>query len=325
MTNNSEIGVLVQNVSKIYGVCKPFVALDNISFKIKRGDVLGLLGHNGAGKTTLIKILTTLLEPTFGKVVVNGFDLCENPTMIKYEVGYMTQDISLDPNLTVGKTLQLQSMYYGIFNNKKRIDYLLGIIDLFKERDVVVRKLSGGMKRRLMIAKALVHNPSIVILDEPTVGIDITIKEKIISAVKILRDEGKTVILTTHSFDEVQQLCTLVSVLQDGKQVYFNTIEAVQKTITQDIITFTLDVNTSATDHNKALQHLKNKGFILDKHIVNDKSSEKIITLKNNSYSIEIVLSLLAQAKIPILRVDQPSVNIVHAIENLMRKYTKMA
>lgn len=325
-TKQNHSGIVVQNISKIYGLNtrKPFVALDNISFEIKGGEALALLGHNGAGKTTLIKILTTLLEPTFGTATVGGLDIKQNQAVIKHLVGYTTQDLSLDPNLTVEKTLSLQSMYYGLLSNKKRIEHLLEVIDLKDNRRATVRHLSGGMKRRLMIAKALVHDPKIVILDEPTVGIDITLKEKILSAIQTLREEGRTIILTTHSFDEVERLCNNITILQNGRQVYFDTINAVRKDISPNILLIHADTTKAGKEYEESLSKLMADQAILKRETSDKASNLDFLTIPNHQENIAAALSLLSNNEAEVVRIEQPQIETSELIQELMRKYVKI-
>ena len=192
------------------------VALDRVSFEIQPGEIFGLLGPNGAGKTTLISIVTTLTLPDFGDVRVFGQSLSNNSIEVKKQVGVVPQEIVNHGYFSVEEILEFQSGYYGLLRNRERIDYLLKRLDLHPHRTKKVKQLSGGMKRRLMIAKALVHNPRLLLLDEPTAGVDIELRSSLWDFVCELRASGVAVLLTTHYLEEAQRLCDRVGVIHKG-------------------------------------------------------------------------------------------------------------
>lgn len=204
----------IEKLTKKYG---DFKAVDELSLELKEGEIFGLLGPNGAGKTTLISCIVTLEEQTKGDIRVFGNSTLTLSKVCKSLVGYVPQEVINHGYFTVYEILQFYSGYFGILQNKKRIDYLLERLSLQAHRNKKVKQLSGGMKRRLMIAKALVHKPKLLLLDEPTAGVDIELRNSLWEFVETLKDEGTTVLLTTHYLEEAESLCDRVGVIDHGK------------------------------------------------------------------------------------------------------------
>lgn len=206
----------VKNLTKKYG---DFAAVSDVSFDLKAGEIFGLLGPNGAGKTTLISCIVTLEAPTEGEICVAGYDVNKSSEVkkAKAELGYVPQEVINHGYFTTREILQFYSGYLGILNNNERIDYLLERLALYEHRNKKVKQLSGGMKRRLMIAKSLVHNPKLLLLDEPTAGVDIELRSNLWDFVKELQKDGTTILLTTHYLEEAEQLCDRVGVIDKGK------------------------------------------------------------------------------------------------------------
>lgn len=192
-------------------------AVKGISFSVKAGEIFGLLGPNGAGKTTTINIITSLESPTSGAVKVFGYDVVQAPQSAKRQLGVVHQEIINSGFFDVEEILEFQSGYYGLRRNKERIDYVLHKLSLFEHKKKKVKQLSGGMKRRLMIAKALVHNPKLLLLDEPTAGVDIKLREDLWNFVRELQAEGMSILLTTHYLEEAEELCHRVGILNKGR------------------------------------------------------------------------------------------------------------
>jgi ABC-2 type transport system ATP-binding protein len=195
----------------------PVLAVNNVSFELKPGEVFGLLGPNGAGKTSIISVIVTLEKATSGRVWINGYDNQEAPREAKQNVGFVPQEIINHGYFDVYEILDFQSGYFGRARNKARIDYLLHELSLYEHRHKKVKQLSGGMKRRLLIAKALVHEPRLLLLDEPTAGVDIELRSQLWGFVKKLKSEGVTVLLTTHYLQEAELLCDRVGLLDKGE------------------------------------------------------------------------------------------------------------
>lgn len=196
-------------------------ALKGVSFEIKPGQIFGLLGPNGAGKTTLIDSITTLEQPTSGEIKVFNDSVLQNPLKTKMNVGVVHQEVINTGFFSVEEILDFQSGYYGIYKNKERCDYLMQNLSLYEHREKKVKQLSGGMKRRLMIAKALVHSPKLLLLDEPTAGVDVGLRESLWKFVHTLKGEGMSILLTTHYLEEAEEMCDQVAVINKG-QLLFN-------------------------------------------------------------------------------------------------------
>lgn len=207
----------------------PVEAVRGVSFEVRAGEIFGLLGPNGAGKTTIIASITTLEKPTSGAVKVFGVDVAEDPLFTKRNVGVVHQEVINSGFFSVEEILHFVSGYYGINKNQERIRFLLHKLSLFQHKDKKVKQLSGGMKRRLMIAKALVHNPKVLLLDEPTAGVDIQLREDLWRFVQELRQEGMSILLTTHYLEEAEHLCDRVGIINLGSLIEIGN--------TRDIIT----------------------------------------------------------------------------------------
>lgn len=208
----------------------PKEAVRGVSFEVKAGEIFGLLGPNGAGKTSIISTITTLEKPTSGTVKVFGVDVTKDPMFTKKQLGIVHQEIINSGFFTVEEILKFHSGYYGLRKNQERILFLLEKLSLLEHRDKKVKQLSGGMKRRLMIAKALVHNPRLLLLDEPTAGVDIRLREDLWKFVQELRSEGMSILLTTHYLEEAQELCDRVGIINFGNVVHVgNTSEIISE------------------------------------------------------------------------------------------------
>jgi ABC-2 type transport system ATP-binding protein len=205
------------SILSIEGLVKQYKnhrALDGVSLSIQPGEIFGLLGPNGAGKTTLIGMVCGLIHKTAGEIL-----FCEKPltTEARVNIGLVPQEINFDPFFTVREALELQLGYYGKPVVQSRIEEVLTALSLYEKRDALTRALSGGMKRRLLIAKALVHQPKLVFLDEPTAGVDVELRRDLWSYVKTLRSQGTTVVLTTHYLEEAESLCDRIGIISKGK------------------------------------------------------------------------------------------------------------
>lgn len=207
----------IENLVKAYG---PVKAVDGVSFAMRPGEIFGLLGPNGAGKTSIISTIVTLERPTSGSVKVFGYDVTKQSKAAKVHLGIVPQELVNTGFFTLIEILEFQSGYYGIRNNRERIDYLLHRLQLWDHRFKKVKQLSGGMKRRMMIAKALVHEPKLLLLDEPTAGVDIELRQGLWEFVTELRGQGVSVLLTTHYLEEAEELCDRVAVIHHGKLLH---------------------------------------------------------------------------------------------------------
>ena len=217
----------VENLSKVYLQDKKksskINALNNISLEVKQGEIFGLLGPNGAGKTTFLNILAGTVIKTNGKVNVWGFDLDKNPRQVRASIGIVPQEVNLDAFFSPKKLLDLQAGLYGIKDSQKITETILKLVSLENQADSYSRNLSGGMKRRLLIAKAMVHQPPILVLDEPTAGVDVELRKNLWENVKELNKIGVTIILTTHYLFEAQEMCNRIAIINKGNLVALDT------------------------------------------------------------------------------------------------------
>jgi ABC-2 type transport system ATP-binding protein len=214
--------IKLTDVTKKYG---DLAAVDHLTLTIEKGEFFGLLGPNGAGKTTLVKMLSTLTAPTSGTIVIGDVQLDRNRTQVKSKIGIVQQHMNLEWELTARQNLQLHAKLFGIEKAyaQKRIDELLNFIDLYDRRNDIVKTFSGGMKRKLMIARALLHDPDVLLMDEPTVGLDASVRRKLWDLMKGLNKNGMTVILTTHYIEEAEALCSRVGFINQGRIVELDT------------------------------------------------------------------------------------------------------
>lgn len=208
--------IQINNVEKSYRALK---ALDGVSLSIEEGEFYGLLGPNGAGKTTLISIIAGLNRADSGSVQVHGHDVVTDYRQARMRLGVVPQELVFDPFFTVRETLRLQSGYFGLKNNDAWIDEVMHNLDLTNKADANMRALSGGMKRRVLVAQALVHKPPVIVLDEPTAGVDVELRQTLWKFISRLNREGHTIVLTTHYLEEAQALCNRVAMLKGGRVV----------------------------------------------------------------------------------------------------------
>lgn len=267
----------INEVTKIYkGSNKK--ALDNISFKIGKGGFVGLLGQNGAGKSTLINILAGNVKKDKGKIIIDGFDFDKHELYTKRIIGIVPQEISFDHFFTVNEVLENQSGYFGIKNNKKYINELLDMLSLMDKKNVNTKELSGGMKRRLLIAKALVHKPKLLILDEPTAGVDIELRHSLYSFLKKLNNTGITIILTTHYIEEAEKLCDRIIIINYGKIVIDDSKEKIINSFNKEIfLEFTFNNNSTKNNFNFLKEYFP---------VMQDNNKLRVMVTKNNIIKI---------------------------------------
>ncbi|MGM0501080.1 MAG: ABC transporter ATP-binding protein [Bacillota bacterium] len=228
----------IENLNKNYGDVQ---ALKDVNLTINKGEFFGLLGPNGAGKSTLIGVLGGLVNKDSGQVTVLGNNVVQNYRKTKKSLGIVPQEVVFDPYFNVRETLEIQSGYFGVANNDDRIDEILEALGLKYKEDTNIRGLSGGMKRRLLIAKALVHNPEIIVLDEPTAGVDVELRNSLWQYVTKLNQAGKTIILTTHYLEEAEQLCDRIAILNEGEVVAVDKKEKLINRIDKKVIELKLE------------------------------------------------------------------------------------
>ena len=236
-----------------------FTAVDHISFSVREGEIFGFLGPNGAGKTTTIKMLTTLLYPTEGSAELSGFDVIKKRDKVRKHIGVVFQEPALDTELTGRENLDFHARIYGLDkdNRKKRAAEVLKLVDLEGKKDVLVKKYSGGMKRRLEIARGLMHYPTVLFLDEPTLGLDTQTRRAIWEYIKKMNKEEKTTIfLTTHYMDEADYLCDRVGIIDQGKILIIDSTQNLKNSVGNDVITL------SCSDIEKLSKHLEKEDWI---------------------------------------------------------------
>jgi ABC-2 type transport system ATP-binding protein len=229
-----------ENVTKTYRNGK-VRALDGVSFDIQQGEFFGLLGPNGAGKTTLISILGGPSKASSGAVSVYGHDVVRDYAAARRSLGIVPQELVFDPFFSVRETLRIQSGYFGVRNNDSWIDELLHNLGLADKGDVNMRQLSGGMKRRVLVAQALVHRPPVIVLDEPTAGVDVELRQTLWHFVSRLNKEGHTVLLTTHYLEEAEALCGRIAMLKNGRIVALDRTSALLAGTASTMLRFKLD------------------------------------------------------------------------------------
>jgi ABC-2 type transport system ATP-binding protein len=240
----NKFALTVENLSKVYTDLKnnkKNTALNNLSFRVQQGEIFGLLGPNGAGKTTFLSILGGIVTKTSGSINVWGFDLDKNPRQVKASIGIVPQEVNLDAFFSPRKLLELQAGLYGVTKKNRVTDLILKMVALENKADAYSRSLSGGMKRRLLIAKAMVHQPPILVLDEPTAGVDVELRKNLWSNVKKLNDEGVTIILTTHYLFEAQEMCNRIAIIDKGNLVALDTTQKLLDRIQTKKINFKVE------------------------------------------------------------------------------------
>lgn len=233
-----------QSVSKTFQTARgPFQALDGVSFDIEQGEFFGLLGPNGAGKTTLISILAGLAKATSGTVSVLGTNVNTQAAEARKKLGVVPQELVFDPFFNVREALRFQSGYFGVTNNDAWIDELLESLGLTDKANHNMRQLSGGMKRRMLVAQALVHKPPVIVLDEPTAGVDVELRQTLWQFIAKLNKLGHTVLLTTHYLEEAEALCQRIAMLKNGKVVALDRTDELLKAASSNVLRFKLDAS----------------------------------------------------------------------------------
>jgi ABC-2 type transport system ATP-binding protein len=248
----SDSAISIRNLSKTYAGGKQ--ALDDVSFEVEQGSIFGLLGPNGAGKSTLINILAGLVKKTGGNASIWGFDIDANPRNAKASIGIVPQEIMFDPFFTPKEALELQAGLYGVPKDKRRTMELLRAVRLEDKADAYARTLSGGMKRRLLVAKAMVHTPPVIVLDEPTAGVDIELRQQLWDYVSELNQGGVTVVLTTHYLEEAEQLCDRIAIINHGKLITNKPTRELVGMAREKAVVLTLDRDVTAAPAHAAFE-----------------------------------------------------------------------
>ena len=281
----NKIALSAGNLTKIYSknnsLDKSVLALNKLNLEVERGEIFGLLGPNGAGKTTFINILGGTVIKTSGKVELWGFDLDNNPRQVRASIGIVPQEVNFDPFFSPRKLLELQAGFYGVKKENRITDLILKMVSLEKQANSYARSLSGGMKRRLLIAKAMVHQPPILILDEPTAGVDVELRKNLWVNVKELNKLGVTIILTTHYLYEAQEMCDRIGIINKGNLVALNTTQKLLEQIETKKIKFKVK-----NFNNFEKIKLNNVKFIKD-------DSEIIAIYNKNKFKFDEIINIV--------------------------------
>ena len=288
---NKKNVLYVKKLNKVYngGKNKSINALNNLNLEVKQGEIFGLLGPNGAGKTTFINILGGTVIKTSGEVNVWGFDLDKQPRQIRASVGIVPQEVNLDPFFSPRKSLELQAGLYGIKKKDRITDDVLKLVSLENNANSYARSLSGGMKRRLLVAKALVHQPPIIILDEPTAGVDVELRKNLWKNVKSLNNLGVTIILTTHYLEEAEKMCDRIGILNRGNLVALDSTKNLLNRIQRKKITFKLNKNIEIKD--EMLKSLK---------VIYNKENEICVSYEKNKTNVEEIINFIRNKNVEI-------------------------
>src|SRR4029079_8821256 len=262
MTSATEPAIRISELCKTYTSkgSDPKRALDEVSFDVPRGQIFGLLGPNGAGKSTLINILAGLVVKSGGSAEIWGFDIDEHPRNAKRSIGIVPQEILFDPFFTPREALEIQAGLYGVPKSERQSDALLAAMHLTDKAHAYSRTLSGGMKRRLLVAKAMVHSPPILVLDEPTAGVDIELRQQLWAYVRNLNAEGVTVVLTTHYLEEAEELCDRIAIINHGKLIANEPTKQLVARAQDKAVVVTVDRDLTQAPTNACFDRIEVKG-----------------------------------------------------------------
>ena len=292
---NKKNVLYIKDLNKIYSKnsSKSVHAIKNLNLEVNEGEIFGLLGPNGAGKSTFINILAGTTIKTSGKVNVWGFDLDINPRQVRASIGIVPQEINVDPFFTPWSILEIQAGMYGIKKKDRITETILKLVSLEKQSKSYTRAMSGGMKRRLLVAKALVHRPPIVILDEPTASVDVELRNKLWDNVKQLNKQGVTIILTTHYLNEAEQMCDRIGILNKGNLVALDTTKNLLKKIQTKIVKFLVDKKVDIS--NDSLKSI---------NILSNEENELVVSYEKSSLNIIEIIKFLNDHNIKILDIS---------------------
>lgn len=254
----TEAAIAIRSLSKIYAGGKQ--ALNDVSFDVPRGTIFGLLGPNGAGKSTLINILAGLVNKSGGSASIWGFDIDEHPRNAKASIGIVNQEILFDPFFTPFETLEIQAGLYGVPKARRQSMDLLRAVYLEDKAGAYSRTLSGGMKRRLMVAKAMVHSPPVLVLDEPTAGVDVQLRQQLWDYVRTLNRRGVTVVLTTHYLEEAEELCDRIAIINHGRLIANEPTRALVGMAQEKMVEVTVDRDITECPADAAIERIEQKG-----------------------------------------------------------------
>ena len=292
---NKKSVLSVNNLNKVYFSknSKKINAINNLNLEVNEGEIFGLLGPNGAGKTTFINILGGTVTKSSGKVNVWGFDLDVNPRQVRASIGIVPQEVNLDPFFSPKNLLELHAGLYGIKKKDRITDSILKLVSLENQANSYARSLSGGMKRRLLVAKALVHQPPIIFLDEPTAGVDVELRKKLWENVKSLNEKGVTIILTTHYLEEAEKMCDRIGILNNGILVALDS--------TKNLLNRSKIKKVSFKTNKKVSLNIENLKSL---NIISSDINEISLSYDKNKISIEAIIDLIKNTDTQILDIS---------------------
>ena len=292
---NKKNVLYVKNLNKIYSKdsSKSTHALKDLNLEVNEGEIFGLLGPNGAGKSTFINILAGTTIKSSGEVNVWGFNLDKNPRQVRASIGIVPQEVNVDPFFTPKNLLELQAGMYGIRKKDRITDTILKLVSLEKQAESYTRALSGGMKRRLLVAKALVHKPPIIILDEPTAGVDVELRNNLWDNVKQLNKNGVTIILTTHYLHEAEEMCDRIGILNKGNLVALDTTKNLLKKIQTKIVKFLIDKKVIID--NSSLKSI---------NVLSSETNELTVSYEKNTLNISEIINFINDQNIKIFDIS---------------------
>ena len=310
---NKKSVLSIKNLNKIYSINSSkspnsVQALKNLNLDVKEGEIFGLLGPNGAGKTTFINILSGTVIKSSGEVNVWGFDIDKNPRQVRASIGIVPQEVNLDPFFSPRKLLELQAGMYGVKKKDRITDTVLKLVSLEKEANSYARSLSGGMKRRLLMAKALVHQPPILFLDEPTAGVDVNLRRNLWDSVKLLNKLGVTIILTTHYLQEAEEMCDRIGILSKGTLVALDSTKNLINRIKTKKVTFKID---SPIDFkNISLKSLK---------ILYNNEYEICVSYDKNAFTMSELIEIFNKKNIKIIDISSDDGDLEDVFINITK------
>ncbi|MDX2082465.1 MAG: ABC transporter ATP-binding protein [Rickettsiales bacterium] len=308
----SDLAIEIAALSKTYKKSKKSpekIALKSVDLKIKKGSFFGLLGPNGAGKSTIINILAGLVNKTSGLVKIGGVDLAKNPQAAKFKIGIVPQELVIDPFFNVYETLEIYAGYFGIKKSQRKTTEIIEALGLKDKAKSTPRSLSGGMRRRLLIAKALVHNPEILVLDEPTAGVDVELRNQLWNYVKKLNQDGTTILLTTHYLEEAEELCDEIAVINHGSVIANDRKENLMKLLSSKELIINTANEIKASD-------LAIFNDLNSKILAKDKLS---ITYDPIKIEVEKILQIISAAKIQIKDISTNQPDLEEIFKHLIK------
>ena len=292
---NKKNVLYVKNLNKTYSKnsSKSIHALKDLNLEVNEGEIFGLLGPNGAGKSTFINILAGTTIKSSGEVNVWGFNLDKNPRQIKTSIGIVPQEVNFDPFFSPKKLLELQAGLYGIKKKDRITDTILKLVSLQDQANSYARSLSGGMKRRLLVAKAMVHQPPIIILDEPTAGVDVDLRKTLWENLRSLNNQNVTIILTTHYLEEAEKMCDRIGILNKGELVALDTTKNLLERIQTKIVCFTTDKKSNLTE--ESLESIK---------IISNDQNKLVVSYEKSKINIDKIILKLKEQNIKIFDIS---------------------